>query len=150
MANRTSSSPRRTHRFRPRLIRGTAAIIGISAALILAACSGGSSGSGPPGASSTASAGGVVTFAESADYVPTWILPFYSGAFFTIQEQGWFESLMWPPLFNQANGQSPVVSYAHSLGNQPVYSDNGTVVTVTLKHWKWSDGKPITTRDIMF
>jgi peptide/nickel transport system substrate-binding protein len=58
--------------------------------------------------------------------------------------------MMWPPLFNQANGQSPVVSYAHSLGNQPVYSDNGTVVTLTLKHWKWSDGKPITTRDIMF
>jgi len=148
MANRTSSSPRRTHRFRPRLIRGTAAIIGVSAALILAACSGGSSGTS--GTGSTASSGGVVTFAETPEGQPTWILPFYSGEFFTIQEQGWFESMMWPPLFNQANGQSPVVSYAHSLGNQPVYSDNGTVVTLTLKHWKWSDGKPITTRDIMF
>ncbi len=148
MANRTSSSPRRTHRFRPRLIRGTAAIIGVSAALILAACSGGSSGAS--GTGSTASKGGVVTFAETPEGQPTWILPFYSGEFFTIQEQGWFESMMWPPLFNQANGQSPVVSYAHSLGNQPVYSDNGTVVTLTLKHWKWSDGKPITTRDIMF
>jgi peptide/nickel transport system substrate-binding protein len=148
MANRISSSPRPGHRFRPRLIRGTAAIIGISAALILAACSGGSSGTSSSG--STPSSGGIVTFAETPEGQPTWILPFYSGAFFTIQEQGWFESLMWPPLFNQANGQSPVVNYAQSLGNPPVYSDNDTVVTLTLKHWKWSDGQPVTTRDIMF
>ncbi len=148
MANRISSSPRRTHRFRPRLIRGTAAIIGVSAALILAACSGGSSGTTSSG--STPSSGGVVTFAETPEGQPTWILPFYSGAFFTIQEQGWFESLMWPPLFNQANGESPVVNYAQSLGNPPVYSDNDTVVTLTLKHWKWSDGQPVTTRDVMF
>jgi peptide/nickel transport system substrate-binding protein len=148
MANRISPSPRRTHRFRSRLIRGAAVIIGVSAALILAACSGGSSGTS--GSGSSPSSGGVVTFAETPEGQPTWILPFYSGAFFTIQEQGWFESLMWPPLFNQANGQSPVVNYAQSLGNPPVYSDNGTVVTLTLKHWKWSDGQPVTTRDIMF
>jgi peptide/nickel transport system substrate-binding protein len=150
MANRISSSPRRTHHFRPRLIRGTAAIIGISAALILAACSGGGGSSGTSGSGSSPSSGGVVTFAETPEGQPTWILPFYSGAFFTIQEQGWFESLMWPPLFNQANGQSPVVNYAQSLGNPPVYSDNGTVVTLTIKHWKWSDGQPVTTRDLMF
>ena len=57
---------------------------------------------------------------------------------------------MWPPLFNQGNGQSPVVNYAQSLGNPPVYSDNDTVVTLTIKHWKWSDGQPVTTRDLMF
>jgi peptide/nickel transport system substrate-binding protein len=148
MANRTSSSPRRTHRFRPRLIRGTAAIIGISAALILAACSGGSSGTSSTG--STASSGGVVTFAETPEGQPTWILPFYSGEFFTIQEQGWFESLMWPPLFNQGNGQNPSVNYSTSLANPPVYSDNNTVVTLTIKHWMWSDGQPVTTRDLMF
>jgi peptide/nickel transport system substrate-binding protein len=159
MTNRDSSSPRSTHRFRfrparagrfrVRSVRGVAVMaIGVSAALALAACSSSSS----PGATSSgkASKGGVVTFAESANYFPTWILPFYSGAFFTIQEQGWFESLMWPPLFNQANGASPSVNYAHSLGNPPVYSHNGTVVTLTIKHWKWSDGKPVTTRDIMF
>jgi peptide/nickel transport system substrate-binding protein len=126
--------------------RGAVAV-GITACLAVAACSASAPGStGGTGASS----GGIVTFAESADYAPTWILPFYSGAFFTIQEQGWFESLMWPPLYNQANGESPTVNYAQSLGNPPVYSDNDTVVTLTIKHWKWSDGTPVTTRDLMF
>src|ERR1700733_3190539 len=125
MARRNSSSPRVTHRFRRRLLGGSAAIIGGSAARILAACSSGGPVTGTSsGSGSSSSKGGVVTFAETPEGQPTWILPFYSGAFFTIQEQGWFESLMWPPLFNQANGQSPVVNYAQSLGNPSVYSDN--------------------------
>jgi peptide/nickel transport system substrate-binding protein len=148
MARRTNAFPRTTARFRRHLMRRGAAALGVSACLAVAACS--ASGSGNTGATGTSTTGGIVTFAESADYAPTWILPFYSGAFFTIQEQGWFENLMWPPLFNQSNGQSPVVNYAQSLGNPPVYSDNGTVVTLTIKHWKWSDGTPVTTRDLMF
>ena len=148
MANRNSSSPHAARLFRRHLARRGAAVIGVSAALALAACS--SSGGGSTTTGSSSSSGGIVTFAESADYSPTWILPFYSGAFFTIQEQGWFESLMWPPLYNQGNGANPSVNYAQSLGNPPVYSDNDTVVTLTIKHWKWSDGTPVTTRDLMF
>jgi peptide/nickel transport system substrate-binding protein len=148
MARRITAFPRTTTRFRRHLIRRGAAALGISACLAVAACS--TAGSGTPSGTGASSAGGVVTFAESAGYAPTWILPFYSGAFFTIQEQGWFESLMWPPLYNQGNGESPTVNYAQSLGNPPVYSDNDTVVTLTIKHWKWSDGTPVTTRDLMF
>jgi peptide/nickel transport system substrate-binding protein len=147
MANPNGSLPRRTRRSRPRFVRSGIAALGVSAALVLAACSGSTS---PSTSGSAPAGGGIVTFAESPDYFPTWILPFYSGAFFTIQEQGWFESLMWPPLFNQGNGQNPSVNYSTSLGNPPVYSDNDTVVTLTIKHWKWSDGQPVTTRDIMF
>jgi peptide/nickel transport system substrate-binding protein len=148
MAIRIGFPPRTAHRFRHRRMRQGAAVLGVSAALALAACS--SSGSTSPATGTSAKSGGVVTFAESADYAPTWILPFYSGADFTIQEQGWFESLMWPPLYNQGNGASPSVDYSQSLGNPPVYSDNGTEVTLTIKHWKWSDGTPVTTRDLMF
>jgi peptide/nickel transport system substrate-binding protein len=150
MANPNHLLPRSTHRFRPRYLRSGLAVIGVSATVALAACSGSTSPSSTSGTGSTPSSGGIVTFAESPDYSPTWILPFYSGAFFTIQEQGWFESLSWPPLFNQSNGASPSVDYATSLGNPPVYSDNDTVVTLTIKHWKWSDGQPVTTRDLMF
>jgi peptide/nickel transport system substrate-binding protein len=135
---------------RRRVARSAIAVVGASALLALAACSGSSGSSPGTGTTGKPSSGGVVTFAESADYAPTWILPFYTGAFFTIQEQGWFESLMWPPLFNQANGQSPSVNYAQSLGNPPVFSDNNTVVSITIKHWKWSDGTPVTARDLMF
>lgn len=120
----------------------------MTAAVLLA--SGCSSAATSGGASGAARSGGVVTFAETAGYIPTWILPFYSGEFFTIQEQGWFENLMWPPLFNQANGESPADNFSVSLGNQPVYSDNNTVVTLTIKHWLWSDGTPVTVRDLMF
>jgi peptide/nickel transport system substrate-binding protein len=150
MARRINAFPRTTKPLRKHLMRRGAAALGVSACLALAACA--SSGS-PSSAGSTggnATNGGVVTFAESADYAPTWILPFYSGADFTIQEQGWFESLMWPPLYNQGNGESPTVNYAQSLGNPPVYSDHDTVVTITIKHWKWSDGTPVTTRDLTF
>jgi peptide/nickel transport system substrate-binding protein len=152
MANLNGSLPRGTHRFRPRWMRGGLAAIAVSATLALASCSGSSSTSSSVSGTSTSAptSGGVVTFAESPDYSPTWILPFYNGAFFTIQEQGWFESLMWPPLFNQGNGQNPSVNYSTSLGNPPVYSDNNTVVTLTIKHWMWSDGQPVTTRDLMF
>jgi peptide/nickel transport system substrate-binding protein len=149
MASRDWPRPHSTHRFRRRLVRYGVAGIGIISAIALAACSA-SNSPGSSGASGTPTSGGVVTFAESPDYAPTWILPFYSGAFFTIQEQGWFESLSWPPLFNQANGANPSVNYAQSLGNPPVYSDNGRVVTITIKHWKWSDGVPVTTRDLLF
>ena len=92
--------PRITHWFRSGLIRRGFLILGLSACLALAACSA-SSGSSSKSSSGTPTKGGVVTFAESADYAPTWILPFYPGAFFTIQEQSWFENLMWPPLFNR-------------------------------------------------
>ncbi len=142
MAKRTrrnSTAPNTAGPFRRRLARRGAAIVGIGALTALAACSSSGGNSTPPSGTNAAK-GGIVTFAESAGYAPTWILPFYSGAFFTIQEQGWFESLMWPPLYNQSNGASPTVNYATSLGNPPVYSSNGTVVTVSIKHWKWSDG----------
>ena len=32
----------------------------------------------------------------------------------------------------------------------PVWNNNDTVVTVTLKHYKWSDGTPVTARDVVF
>ncbi len=32
----------------------------------------------------------------------------------------------------------------------PVWSDNDTVATVTLKHYMWSDGVPVTARDLVF
>lgn len=149
MAKRNSTAPHTARPFRRHLARRGAAVVGISAVMALAACSSSGGNTTTPSGSS-ATNGGIVTFAESAGYAPTWILPFYSGAFFTIQEQGWFESLMWPPLFNQANGVSPTVNYAQSLGNPPVYSNNGTVVTVSIKHWKWSDGVPVTSRDLIF
>lgn len=148
MSSRAYSSPRRPHWLRCHLGRRGTAVIGASALLALAACSG-SGGTSSANGGKPAS-GGIVTFAESAGYAPTWILPFYPGSFDTIQEQGWFENFMWPPLYNTSNGASPGVSFAHSLGNPPTYSANDKIATITIKHWKWSDGTPVTTRDLIF
>ena len=125
-------------------------ILATLAICLVAACGTGSPSATGKSPTGPAVKGGVVTFAETANYAPTWILPFYSGQYFTIQEQGWFENLMWPPLFNQGNGKSPSDNFATSLGNKPAYSDHNRVVTLTIKHWLWSDGKPVTTRDLMF
>jgi peptide/nickel transport system substrate-binding protein len=43
-----------------------------------------------------------------------------------------------------------VVNKTLSVGRTPVFSDHNTVVTITLKHWVWSNGSPITARDIVF
>lgn len=37
-----------------------------------------------------------------------------------------------------------------SLADAPVYSDNDTVVTIKLKKYYWSDGTPVTARDVTF
>jgi peptide/nickel transport system substrate-binding protein len=120
-----------------------AAVVGLIAAL-LAACS-------SSAAPASSGASGVIRFAETpGGGVPTWIFPLFPPQYFTIQEQSWFEYLMWPPLYQFGEGSSSDIDYATSLGNPPVYSDNDTKVTITLKHWKWSNGKPVTTRDITF
>ena len=38
-----------------------------------------------------------------------------------------------------------------SLANDPVWSNGDTTATITLKsNYKWSDGQPITSRDVLF
>ncbi len=102
-------------------------------------------------AKAKAAPSGVVNFAEQPAGAPVWIFPMFPPEYFTIQEQSWFEYLLFPPLyqFGEAPG-NPTIDYSTSLGNPPVYSHNDTKVTITLKHWKWSNGKPVTTRDITF
>ena len=57
-----------------------------------------------------------------------------------------FRSLYW---IGNGKGQ-PVVDPALSLAALPVYSDNDSVVTIHLGNYTWSDGQPVTTRDVAF
>jgi peptide/nickel transport system substrate-binding protein len=109
---------------------------------LLAACSGASNTSGPPSTT--------VTWAESANFGPQWILPLFPGQYYTVQDQSEFEYLLYPPLYNFGKGGSPTINYADSLGQPPQYNAASNQVTIKLNHWKWSDGKPVTTRDITF
>jgi len=77
------------------------------------------------------------------------MLPLENGA----NEEPWtlgIDENLWLPLYFEGKGSAPVINYALSLALPPVYSDGGRTVTIKLKHYLWSDGSPVTTRDIQF
>lgn len=128
--------------FRDRAVLGIACI-GIGAALIVTACSGGAVRPARPG-------GRTVTFAEAVGATPNYIFPMQNGSELTDANRGQFSSLMFLPLYWLGNHGQPAVNPQLSLAAQPRFSLDNTVVTITLKHWIWSDGQPVTARDVVF
>ena len=59
---------------------------------------------------------------------------------------------MWLPLywFGHSDNEQATINYKLSMANKPVFSDGGRTVTMTLKNYKWSNGKPVTSRDLEF
>jgi peptide/nickel transport system substrate-binding protein len=133
-------------RFGPRTV---VMLVTAAAVLTLAACSG-SATSG--GASAAASSGNkeTVTFAEFPGSIPNWILPITNPEHDGSPNTEEFSFLMWRPLYWQGTGTSPTIDESISLANPPVYSDGDRVVTVQLKNYNWSNGKPVTSRDVEF
>ncbi|MGH3198433.1 MAG: ABC transporter substrate-binding protein, partial [Streptosporangiaceae bacterium] len=129
---------------------------------VAAGCGGGSS----PGTSSTSSAGGfgklpsaapgpehagTITWAETPGFAPTWIFPIYTSAADDVNDVSQFESLMWRPLYWFGNGVEPTQVPSMSLASTPVWSNGDKTVTVTLKsNYKWSNGQPVTSKDVLF
>ena len=90
-----------------------------------------------------------VTFAYSPGEDFTWQFPIENAA--NAEPWDWdVESYQWLPLYAQGNGSAPVFNYKLSLAKKPVWSDHNQTVSVTLKHYRWSDGTPVTTRDVEF
>ncbi|HEX3618408.1 MAG TPA: ABC transporter substrate-binding protein [Solirubrobacteraceae bacterium] len=137
----------------------------MAAALVLAACGGSGSGAGT-GAGSGAGTGtavghviattdtpvqgGTAYWAEQPLSPPNYIFPLISGAYYSNENVYDFQTLMYRPLYWYGDRGTPAVDYALSLGDPPVYSDRDRVVTITLKHAKWSDGEPVSARDVIF
>ncbi len=94
--------------------------------------------------------GGTAYFAEQPLTPPTYIFPLISGAYFTTENTSYFQTLMYTPLYWFGDKGNPSVDYSLSIGNKPVFSDNNRVVTITLKHWVWSDGETVSARDVIF
>jgi peptide/nickel transport system substrate-binding protein len=136
-----------------RSLRMAAAASTAALALLAAACSssgGNSTGSGGS-SSGTPVAGGTATFAEPPGVTPNYIFPMLTGAYYSVANIEQFQRLSFRSLYWIGNTQGqPVVNPALSLAGTPTYSDNNSVVTVKLGDWKWSDGTPVTTRDIAF
>ncbi len=94
--------------------------------------------------------GGVATFADSPGNYPTYILPIMSAQHESNVNLYDLCQLMWRPLYWFGSNGSYTVNYKLSLGQAPVFSNGGRTVTVTLNHYMWSDGRPVTNRDVEF
>jgi peptide/nickel transport system substrate-binding protein len=129
--------------------RMTMALAGSVVALVLVAA--GCSSSGTSSSSSgggTKVKGGTAVFALPPSTVPNYIFPMTSSAYISIYNLNTFSNLMVRPLYWFGQGDQPLMNPQVSLANAPTFS--GNTLTITLKHYMWSDGTPVTSTDVMF
>src|SRR6202046_3794003 len=125
-------------------MRRWAIAIAASVALLVAGCSTGSSGS-------SSGTGGTVTFALPAGTIPTYISPFVAGPVSNNVDLFQFSPFMWRPLYWFGITGKGNINHSQSMAGAPTFSNGGKTVTVTLnKKFTWSNGKPVTNRDVEF
>jgi len=94
--------------------------------------------------------GGTAFFAEQPETPPDYIFPLVSGQYFTVTNTADFQTLLYEPLYWFGDKARTSIDYTLSIGNAPVYSDHDRVVTISLKHYRWSDGEAVSARDVIF
>src|SRR5215475_1935725 len=102
------------------------------------------------GTTTRPAAGETATFALQPGSYPSFIFPIVDGAHYSVSNIEQFQRLMYRPLYLYGKAGKPIVNQAASLAQAPVYTKGNTRVTITLKPYKWSDGKPVTARDFTF
>src|SRR5215469_6254387 len=134
--------------FRPvtsaRLVRRRRILVPIllGAALVAAACS---SSSGPSSSKGTAVKGGTVTLGV-VGVPPNYIFPFLTPAADSGSNFIYMLATRYIPLYTVGSTIVP----SQSLAFPPVYSNGNKTVTVRLKSYRWSNGAPVTSRDVVF
>ena len=110
----------------------------------LTACTGG-------GGSSTDGTSPGKDTATVALRTPNWILPI-SAPGFTQGENAIFTQALYRSLYSyKLDGSAQYnIDPQRSMAEAPVVSNGGKTLTITLKDNKWSDGTPVTTKDIQF
>jgi peptide/nickel transport system substrate-binding protein len=124
-----------------RVVRPAAAVAVL--ALVATACTSNSAASGK-----TPVKGGVAVMAEPPSSPPSYIFPFMDGPDVSNVNLFDFTYLMYRPLYWFGQGSQPVFNPSLSLASAPVF--NGRNVTITLKHYMWSNGTPVTAQDVVF
>jgi peptide/nickel transport system substrate-binding protein len=115
----------------------------LGAALVLAACS-----SSPGSSSSSKGAavkGGTVTLGV-VGVPPNYIFPFLTPAVDSGSNFVYMLATRYVPLYTVGSTIVPSQSEAYP----PVYSNGNRTATVRLKSYRWSDGTPVTSRDVVF
>ncbi len=113
--------------------------------------SGSSTSAGSNTGSGSSSSTDTATFAEAVAATPNYIFPMLTGAYYTVTNIEQFQRLSFRSLYwiGNTKGQ-PVVDPTRSLAALPQYTNGNKTVTVTLHNYRWSDGAPVTTRDVAF
>ncbi len=123
--------------------------VAASMSIITAACGSTSSASAPSGGATSSVPANYATFALASGDTFSWMLPLPNQANYEPWDQN-AEYGMYRPLLFAGKGTQPIIDYSSSLANPPVYSNNNQTVTVSLKPYKWSNGLPVTARDVQF
>ena len=126
------------------------AIAGVACGILLAACTPGSSSA--PGSSGPRVKGGTATVALSPGDQFNFILPLLSYQYATGANIEDSEYLMWRPLYWFGAPGKVGLNPRYSLADPATVSSSGgtTTATIQLKPYRWSDGKPVTSRDVQF
>jgi len=125
------------------------AVIGVACSMILGACS----SSGQPPASARRVQGGTATIAlNQTDSVFNYIFPLLNFDNDTFANVTYSQYLMWRPLYWFGSPGHVGVDENESLADAPSVTTSGgtTTATIQLKPYHWSDGAPVTSRDVQF
>ncbi len=129
------------------------AIAGVACGLLLAACTS-SNSPGPSGtpASGPRVKGGTATIALTPGDQFNFILPLLSYQYATGANIEYSEYLMWRPLYWFGGPGKVGLNAQYSLADPAAVTTSGgtTTATIQLKPYRWSDGKPVTSRDVQF
>ncbi|MCA0378548.1 MAG: ABC transporter substrate-binding protein [Actinobacteria bacterium] len=122
-------------------------------ALALSGCTGAGAGGENvdyttlPNESGTPVKGGVATIALNPGLSPNYIFPYppaeVSG---TVISRG----VMWRALYRPSGTGDSLADEATSLAELPQTSEDGKTVTIKMKDYSWSNGKPLTAEDVVF
>ena len=122
-----------------------ALVLGI--ALLIAGCGPASVNPSTP-ALQASSSGATVKFGLPPNEVPNSIFPLVN----LVSNANLFDLqyLLYRPLYWFGTNGTPVLNPKYSLAGLPKFSNGGRTVTISLKSYRWSDGQPVTNRDIAF
>lgn len=145
---------RRAAAARRRKIIGGAAVAAVIviAVVVVVLVSGGSKkhpASGSPSAANGAPPSGVVNGGKVVEAIigvpPNYVFPMEPPADSSGENLD-FETLQYLPLY--VLGNSGGIELKQGLAQPPTYSDSNQTVTIHLRNVKWSDGTPVTSRDV--
>lgn len=94
--------------------------------------------------------GGVVTWACAPGFPPAVIFPFTPPERMGTRNVIEFQALMYRTLYYFGNTGKPEVDYDLSIGEEPVWSEDGLTATITVKPWKWSNGETLCADNVLF